>query len=145
MAFFYRLTQAPDVYVARVHLALRHGICGIVRSPHIYARTQTHLHASIRVGSVCLATWCVCIRAVFLLAERWYTLLTYQERKKNKKNIHLIFLALHVDAPVTSSLQTARTRVCRVCQVFPILRQPNVPTRTVKTEINQPTNQWCEG
>ncbi len=100
---FYRLTRAPDVYVARVHLALQHRICGIVSGPRIYARTQTHSHARVRVGSVCLATRCVCVQAVFLLAERWYALLTYQERKKN---IHLISLALHVDAPVTSSLQT---------------------------------------
>lgn len=57
---FYKFTQAPDVCVASVHLALQHRVCGIVRGPRIYARTQTHSHARVRVGSVCLATQYVC-------------------------------------------------------------------------------------
>ncbi len=81
-SFYNSFIRAPDVCVASVHLALQYRVCGIVRGPCIYARTQTHSHARVRVGSVCLATQYVCVQAVFLLAEHWYALLTYQERKK---------------------------------------------------------------
>ncbi len=99
-SFYNSFIRAPDVCVASVHLALQYRVCGIVRGPCIYARTQTHSHARVRVGSVCLATQYVCVQAVFLLAEHWYALLTYQERKKQTFNLPA--LALHVDAPVIS-------------------------------------------